>query len=402
MMRSIIFCFLSLSLSILSILIFRKSKHAKLSFISFAGLSFTEFFLILFYGISNLFTSSGINESTFYYLIYCSQGKYKYGDFLFLIFLIFATVVYFILLFGSLFRKNSLSQKCKITFYSFILLLLSLLINPAVRDLYHLNKSASAFTRIENYLYSFGRNCEKAGNSFKPERVAHAGGGLNKATYTNSLEALDLNYRCGFRYFELDFTFTNDGKLVGLHDWGNSFERLFGYKPSGKLSLKELEVIAKEKLRFQIVTLDKLRKWMLAHPDAYIVTDVKDDNFRALKLMVNSLPDAYEKVIPQLYNPNNFYQVKKLGYNNIIWTLYRYTGTNNQVLNWVKRFYGSFAITMPEYRAKSSLPTDLKIIGIPSYVHTINTEMKLNIFRGKYGISEVYTDFLIPENKNDH
>ena len=34
-----------------------------------------------------------------------------------------------------------------------------------------------------------------------PKFVAHAGGGINNLIYTNSLEALDSNYKKGFRFF---------------------------------------------------------------------------------------------------------------------------------------------------------------------------------------------------------
>ena len=37
---------------------------------------------------------------------------------------------------------------------------------------------------------------------FKVSRIAHAGGGILGNTYTNSYEALNLNIRNGFLYFE--------------------------------------------------------------------------------------------------------------------------------------------------------------------------------------------------------
>jgi arylsulfatase A-like enzyme len=52
-----------------------------------------------------------------------------------------------------------------------------------------------------------------------PAFVAHAGGGIKGRSYTNSLEALDENYRRGFRFFELDFNWTSDNQLVCIHDW---------------------------------------------------------------------------------------------------------------------------------------------------------------------------------------
>ena len=61
-----------------------------------------------------------------------------------------------------------------------------------------------------------------------PELIAHAGGGINNTIYTNSREALDYNYSKGFRFFELDFDWTEDGELVLIHYWVNdTLKRLF-------------------------------------------------------------------------------------------------------------------------------------------------------------------------------
>lgn len=40
--------------------------------------------------------------------------------------------------------------------------------------------------------------------------IAHAGGGVENYTYTNSLESLNSSYEQGFRFFELDL---EEGKL---------------------------------------------------------------------------------------------------------------------------------------------------------------------------------------------
>lgn len=67
-------------------------------------------------------------------------------------------------------------------------------------------------------------------NGFIAHRVAHAGGGIYQKTYTNSYEALDYNAKSGFQYFELDFSFTKDNRLVCLHDWEDSLSDLLGSK----------------------------------------------------------------------------------------------------------------------------------------------------------------------------
>lgn len=83
-----------------------------------------------------------------------------------------------------------------------------------------------------------------------------------------------------------------------------------------------------------------------------------------------------------------------MGFEQIIWTLYRYNGTNEDVLKWVDEFKGSFAITMPKGQAASNLPTELAKKHIPTYVHTINKLEEKNKFIDKFNITEIYTDFL--------
>ena len=46
--------------------------------------------------------------------------------------------------------------------------------------------------------------------------IAHALGGYDNKTYTNSLEAFDYFYGLGQRFFEADITVTTDGFLSRL------------------------------------------------------------------------------------------------------------------------------------------------------------------------------------------
>ncbi len=234
------------------------------------------------------------------------------------------------------------------------------------------------------------------GFGFEVVRVAHAGGGLGKATYTNSYEALDTNYAKGARYFELDFSFTSDRQLVCLHDWEHSFKRTFGFSTEQKVSLDEFKALVEAKSKYTKCTLDGLATWMETHPEAIIVTDVKEGNLEALKIIATTLPDADDRVIPQIYDPKNFKTVKAMGFDSIIWTLYRYRGKTEAVLEEVASFEGPVAITMPKTRAVAGLSQALHEIEVPSYVHTINAEEEVLSLMEDHKVSEVYTDFLIP------
>ena len=90
-------------------------------------------------------------------------------------------------------------------------------------------------------LLLFSTNCYAEKSAFRALRVAHAGGGINGKTYTNSYEALNLNIKNGFTYFEIDFSFTRDNRLVCLHDWKGSFKRSFGFQAGEKPSIETFE-----------------------------------------------------------------------------------------------------------------------------------------------------------------
>ncbi len=175
-------------------------------------------------------------------------------------------------------------------------------------------------------------------HQFEIQRIAHAGGGVNDETYTNSLEALNLNIKQGFLFFELDFSFTSDNHLVCLHDWKHDFLRSFGFETKNKLTLAEFEKLVRDKCQFQKLTLKTLVEWMKNNPSATIITDVKEDNVKALSILMQKIPDAQNRIIPQIYFPENFEKVKSMGFKKIIWTLYRYKGDNSDVLKRVDKF----------------------------------------------------------------
>ena len=232
--------------------------------------------------------------------------------------------------------------------------------------------------------------------NFRPLRVAHAGGGINGKTYTNSLEALNQNVKNGFSYFELDFSFTKDGRLVCIHDWGKSFKKTFGFWPKERPTLATFESLVKSRSEYQQCTLETLAHWMKHNTSAFIITDIKEDNLQGLKVISEYIPGFETRIIPQIYDPHNYNEVKKIGYKQVIWTLYRYNGSSDDVLEWSDTFKGPFAITMSKDRATSDLPRKLAEKNIPTYVHTINTLEQMNAFVNDFGITEIYTDFLRP------
>lgn len=237
--------------------------------------------------------------------------------------------------------------------------------------------------------------CSDNGGQTPIRKIAHAGGGFNGEIYTEALDALNFN-KNRYSLFEMDFSFTSDNELVCIHDWSEngSVKRTFGIELNTPPTLKEFENLVKEKKEYKNCTFYTLVEWLKVNPNKKIVTDVKDDNIRALEYMAKKFTGYKNQIIPQIYNPEEYNVVKNLGYKDIILTLYKWNGDDEKVLETVKK-NKYWAITMPTSRVESLAPK-LKSIGVSSYVHTINSQEDFEKYK-QMGISNIYTDWL-PDN----
>ena len=222
--------------------------------------------------------------------------------------------------------------------------------------------------------------------------VAHAGGGLDNLTYINSLEALNVNYRNGFRFIEIDLVWTSDGHLVLIHDWNKTVSRLFNVPPRC-YSLKEFKKM-KMINGMTALSLDDLSKWMSKHPDVFIITDVKSDNGRALAMIREDYPELVKNFIPQIYYFYEYFPVRDLGFSHIILTLYRTSYSDQAILKFAKKYH-LIAVTMWFERAQSDLPKELREIGTPTYAYTVNDSALEQVLYNN-GVFGVYTDFITP------
>lgn len=225
-------------------------------------------------------------------------------------------------------------------------------------------------------------------------RVAHAGGGVDGVKYTNSREAIVESLGRGFEWVEIDFAWTTDGVLVCMHGWGNNFRRLFERESADPVSLEEFKR-DREGKRFRFLTLYDLAGVMEEYPKLKIVTDVKDNNLAALEVMADVLPDASERVIPQVYLPEEYEPTRLLGYEKIIWTLYNYDkqrDIDRVVAEMTGRDFA--AICLSRERVKDGHAKRLAEFGVSTFAHTINDPEEWADLRENWGVTQVYTDFL--------
>ena len=230
-------------------------------------------------------------------------------------------------------------------------------------------------------------------NNAKLLMIAHAGGGFNGQNYSNSIEALNLNYAKGFRTFEIDFSWTSDSQLVCLHDWDKRFEKIFGFKTKQALNYNQFQTLLNNTNILHPCSLDTLELWLIEHPDVKIITDVKYNNIKAITKIIKQYPHLVNRLIPQFYQPEEYAILKKLGFKQLIWILYQYQGKLSSVVEHVKNM-DLLAISMRESQAKKKFAKQLIVNGENIFVYTINKQKTLEKLVKKHHVSGIYTDFL--------
>ena len=185
-----------------------------------------------------------------------------------------------------------------------------------------------------------------------------------------------------FLFFEIDFFVTDDDKLVCEHSFNENLK-----------TLKKFEQYISKDKKFLQCTYLSLKKWLNENPEKIIITDIKNKNIDGLTFISKNFENYENRFIPQIYHPKEYNKVKKLGFKNIIWTLYKYDKSNEAVITFANKM-NLFAVTMNPARARSGLAILLKEKDIKSYVHTINSIKDYYKFIKIHKVDQIYTDWI--------
>ena len=225
-----------------------------------------------------------------------------------------------------------------------------------------------------------------------PKEIIHAGGAIDGVVGSNSIEALNDSYEKGHRFLELDFVLSSDGIPVCLHDWSPIYSPSLGSWPITAAEFSQVKIYG----YLTSVTIDNLYVWLKEHPDAYIITDVKDDNITALRTISKRYPDIVSRLIPQIYQYSEYAPVRALGYSNIILTLYclpRYEHKVNSTYNAsFAEKHRLFGVTADVTLIDNSFVAPYEKKNLNLFVHTVNDEEKKQELYS-LGIDCIYTDF---------
>ncbi|PZE22093.1 phosphatidylinositol-specific phospholipase C/glycerophosphodiester phosphodiesterase family protein [Paenibacillus xerothermodurans] len=235
--------------------------------------------------------------------------------------------------------------------------------------------------------------------------IAHALGGIDGVDYTNSRQAFTRNYDKGHRVFEIDLSLTEDGQLVGRHDWMRYLaQKLDQEIPQEKLDepltlreFKSYKILDK----YTPLSFKDVAQILHEHPDVYFITDTKETDPELVKQQFTIIRDTVEQVdpaildrlIPEIYTPQMMDTVKGIiPFKNVIFSLYLTEMTPDEIVRYVQNNQIR-VVAMPPERAQKQFLQDLNNVGAVNYVHSINeaAEVKRLMDNGVHG---VYTDFL--------
>lgn len=231
--------------------------------------------------------------------------------------------------------------------------------------------------------------------------IIHAAGrltGVDKEgttrTYdgSNSLEGLEQCADAGCEVIEIDFNFTSDGYLACIHDWYTEYaDEITNNVP---LTLDEF-LECKIYRNFTPIWLGDIVDFLRENDGTYIVTDIKDNNVAGAAAIAEYAPDLKNRFIVQIYDESEYDAVRELGFEYIVYTLYR--------LEWAPKVdwhaLGEFSKTHPligftfsyELCSVDGYVEGMLKSGTPLYIHTVNGDEEQKPYFDM-GITGIYTD----------
>jgi glycerophosphoryl diester phosphodiesterase len=247
--------------------------------------------------------------------------------------------------------------------------------------------------------------------------IAHALGGVDSNTYTNSLEAFQQSYKKGFRIFETDVLEAGDGSLVLFHTLG-SMTSEFGLdkriRDIGKSEFLKLRYFDK----YSPLVPETLLNLLVSHPDAWVILDVKnsydgkqsDDlthdpvRYRDVQLRladeVRKYPASIRgRLIPQIYAPSDLAVIKETKlYEKVIFTTYRSSLTVEEIIAFVENNPEVIAVAFERTRFSEETARRVRSMGRLCLVFTTNDSAEMSAMV-KQGVDGFYTDYFFPGRK---
>ncbi len=233
--------------------------------------------------------------------------------------------------------------------------------------------------------------------------ITHALGGINGKSYTNSIDALNVNYESGKRLYEADFNYTSDGVVILTHDFQETENNLIDF-PDGYVPSYEEFMSNHIYYKYHPTSALELLEYMHQHGDMYLVSDIKYEDPATITSIMqdivnlaieNDMEEVLDRFIVQFYFEQNYYDLQAIyPFKNYIYSLY---AEKNKDFERAKDF--CLQNNIPVVLMRSSWVKDETTLSvfndnnIKVYVYTLNnlTTIYERLAQGVYGIVSDYT-----------
>ncbi len=237
--------------------------------------------------------------------------------------------------------------------------------------------------------------------------IAHALGGIDGNTYTNSREALEKSYGRGLRVMEADMSLSSDGKLILLHSTDAESLANLGLPMSWRKKMPTEKEFLDTKIMnsYHTMNFEQLAKYMKEHPDMYLVVDLKNNDIKEVEKCYKELvktaknvdKSVLDRIIPQIYYQEMYKPVMNIyNFKSMIFTTYRMEELEvNKIVDFSYE-HGIKIVAVNKFKFSKELTNKLVDRGISLYMFTYNDQDLVNRLRNNY-VSGFYTDFLPKE-----
>lgn len=148
------------------------------------------------------------------------------------------------------------------------------------------------------------------------EYIAHAGGAIGGYTYTNSRESLDSAQAKGYRYIEIDLSFTTDSILIAAHSW-EKFNSMTGFSHLGCEAPSTEEFMSRRiHNNYTPMTADDIHQFFMQNKELYLVTDKISDP----EVLAKYFPGLKERMVVEAFSYEDYIQLRKEGYYRVLYS----------------------------------------------------------------------------------
>lgn len=149
-----------------------------------------------------------------------------------------------------------------------------------------------------------------------PILIAHAGGEIDGHTYTNSLEAVLLSIKNGYKFIELDLALTADSVLVAVHDW-KEFNEITGF-PLKKDTVPSYADFTKRMIyeKYTPLSAEMINGIFLNDTTLYLVTDKISNP----QIIGQNFPHLKQRIVVEAFSYDDYTTLRDEKYFRVLYS----------------------------------------------------------------------------------